>query len=39
MMNVNADHIITDDPELLLEQIDRNITEDTLLDTALNLIS
>ncbi len=39
MMNVNADHIITDRPELLLEQIDRNITEDTLIDTALNLIS
>lgn len=39
MLNVNADHIITDRPELLLEQIDRNITEDTLLDTALNLIS
>lgn len=39
MLNVNADHIITDRPELLMEQIDRNITEDTFLDTALRLLS
>lgn len=39
MLNVNADHIITDRPELLMEQIDRNITEDTFLETALRLLS
>ena len=39
MLNVNADHIITDRPELLIEQIDRNITEDTFLETALRLLS
>lgn len=39
MINLNVDHIITDRPALLMEQIDRNISEDTLLDTALSLIS
>lgn len=39
VLGVNADHIITDRPELLFEQINRSITEDTLLDTAIRLIS
>lgn len=39
MLGLNVDHIITDRPALLMEQIDKNISEYTLLDTALNLIS
>ncbi len=39
MLNLSVDHVITDKPELLAAQIDRDSTEDTLLDAVLRLIS
>lgn len=39
MLNLSVDHIITDKPGLLLAQIDRDSTEDTLLDAVLRLTS
>jgi glycerophosphoryl diester phosphodiesterase len=39
MLNLSVDHIITDKPELLQAQINRDSTEDTLLATVLRLIS
>ncbi len=39
MLNLSVDHIITDKPELLKAQIDRDITADTLLEIVLRLTS
>ena len=39
MLNLSVDHIITDKPGLLQAQIDRDSTEDTLLDAVLRLTS
>ncbi|MBQ8688700.1 MAG: glycerophosphoryl diester phosphodiesterase membrane domain-containing protein [Ruminococcus sp.] len=37
MLNLGVDHIITDKPELMQAQIDRDSTEDTLLEAVLRL--
>lgn len=39
MLNLGVDHIITDKPELMQAQIDRDSTEDTLLEAVLRLTS